>query len=209
VILKADVQGSIEAVAQALEKLSNDQIRIRILHSAVGGVTENDVNLAAASDAIIFGFNVRPDARTETLAEQEGIDIKTYRIIYDLLEDVKAAMSGLLSPTKREKILGHAEVLQLFRISRLGTIAGCIVRDGEIIRSAKVRLLRQGVVVYEGQLASLKRLKDDVRKVTSGLECGMAIENYNDLKEGDIIEAYEIEEVAGELQLSSSDGNNS
>jgi translation initiation factor IF-2 len=203
VILKADVQGSIEAISQSLEKLSNDQIRIRILHSAVGGVTENDVNLAAASDAIIFGFNVRPDARTEAAAQAEGIEIKTYRIIYDLLEDVKAAMAGLLAPTKREKILGHAEVLQLFRISRVGTVAGCVVRDGEIVRSAKIRLLRGGVVVYEGQLASLKRLKDDVRKVTSGLECGISIENYNDIKEGDIIEAYEIEEVAGELVLNS------
>ena len=199
IVLKADVQGSMEAVTQSLEKLSNSQVRIRILHSAVGGVSDSDVNLAAASDAVIIGFNVRPDATATALAAQEGVELKTYRIIYDLIEEVKAAMTGMLSPTFREKILGHAEVRQLFKASRLGTIAGCRVMDGELVRDCKVRLVRDSVVVYDGVLNSLKIVKDDAKKVPAGRECGLTIENYNDLKEGDVIEAYMMEELAGVL----------
>ena len=199
IILKGDVQGSIEAISQSIEKLSNNQVRLRVLHSAVGGINESDVNLAIASDAIIIGFNVRPETRAAELAEHDGVDIKLYRIIYDLVEDIRKAMVGMLDPKFREKVLGHAEVLQIFRSSRFGNIAGCIVRDGEITRDGKVRILRDSVVVYEGTLASLKRVKDDVRKVTQGLECGLNIERFNDIKEGDIVEAYMMEQVAATL----------
>jgi translation initiation factor IF-2 len=203
IILKGDVQGSIEAITQSLEKQSNQQVRLKVLHSGVGGINESDVNLAIASDAIIIGFNVRPESGVADIAEGEGVDIRLYRIIYDLVEDVRKAMTGLLDPKFREKVVGHAQVLQLFRISRLGTIAGCIVRDGEIARDSKIRIVRDSIVVYEGSLASLKRVKDDVRKVTSGLECGLSIENFNDLKENDIIEAYQMEQVAVSLDAPS------
>src|SRR5690606_23302391 len=156
-IVKADVQGSVEAVRQSLEKITSDEIKIRILHTATGGINESDVNLAAASDAIVIGFNVRPESSAQELANQEGVEIKTYRIIYDLIEDVKAAMVGMLSPTFKENVIGHAEIRQVFRASRLGNIAGCYVKDGEIIRDSKARLLRDNVVVYEGQLSSLRR----------------------------------------------------
>jgi translation initiation factor IF-2 len=200
VILKADVQGSIEAVSQSLEKLSTLQVRIKILHAAVGGINESDVNLAIASDAIVIGFNVRPEMTASELAEREGVDIKLYRIIYDLIEEVRSAMTGMLEPKFREKIIGHAEVRQLFKISRLGTIAGCFVRDGEIIRDAKVRVVRDNIVVYEGNLSSLKRFKEDVKRVQNAMECGLSIENFNDIKEGDIIEAYTMEQVAVTLE---------
>jgi translation initiation factor IF-2 len=200
IVLKADVQGSIEAVRQSLEKLSNAQIRIKILHGAVGGINESDVQLAAASDAVIIGFNVRPEQAAQEVATREGVDIKLYRIIYDLIEEVRQAMTGMLAPTFREKVLGHAEVRQLFRASRLGTIAGSYVRDGEIVRDSKVRIVRDNVVVYEGQLGSLRRVKEDVKKVASGAECGITIENFNDLKEGDIIESYEMEQIASTLE---------
>jgi translation initiation factor IF-2 len=193
------VQGSVEAVRQSLEKITSDEIKIKILHTAVGGINESDVNLAAASDAIIIGFNVRPESSAQELATHEGVEIKTYRIIYDLIEDVKAAMVGMLSPTYKEKILGHAEIRQIFRASRLGNIAGCYVKDGEIIRDCKVRVLRDNVVVYEGQLGSLRREKEDVKKVTTNMECGLTVQNYNDVKEGDIIEAYELEQIAPTL----------
>ena len=199
IILKGDVQGSLEAITQSIEKLSTNQVRLKVLHSAVGGVNESDVNLAMASDAIIIGFNVRPEPRAAELAEHEGVDIKLYRIIYDLVEEIRNAMVGMLDPKFREKIMGHAEVLQIFKASRIGTIAGCVVRDGEIAREHKVRVVRDSIVVFDGQLASLKRLKDDVRKVTHGLECGLAIERFNDVKEGDIIEAYTMEQVAATL----------
>ena len=199
-VLKADVQGSIEAVRQSLEKLSNQQIRIRVLHAAVGGINESDVQLAAASDAVIIGFNVRPEAAAQEIATREGVDIKLYRIIYDLIEEVRQAMTGMLAPTFREKVLGHAEVRQLFKASRLGTIAGSYVRDGEIVRDSKVRIVRDSVVVYEGQLGSLRRVKEDVKKVATGAECGITIENFNDLKEGDIVESYEMEQMATLLQ---------
>lgn len=207
-IIKADVQGSVEAVRQSLEKITSDEIRIRILHTAAGGINESDVNLAAASDAIIVGFNVRPEVSAQELAAHEGVEIKTYRIIYDLIEDVKAAMVGMLSPTYKEKIIGHAEIRQVFRASRLGNIAGCYVKDGEIIRDSKVRLLRDNVVVYEGQLSSLRRVKEDIRKVTAGHECGMTLHNFNDIKEGDMIEAYQLETVAPTLAAVSSPTDN-
>lgn len=202
IVLKGDVQGSVEAVSEALSRLSSDEIRIRIIHAAVGGITESDVHLADASDAIIIGFNVRPDANAAELAAQRGVEIKCYRIIYELLGDVEKAMLGMLEPTYREKILGHAEVRQLFKIARVGTVAGCFVRDGEITRDANVRVLRDNVVVYEGKLASLKRYKDDVKAVRAGEECGLGIENFNDLKEGDVIEAYRLEEIAPTLTRS-------
>lgn len=200
VILKGDVQGSLEAISQSLDKLGTQTVRIKILHSGVGGINDSDVNLAIASDAIIIGFNVRPEQSASEMAEKEGVDIKLYRIIYDLLEDVKAAMTGMLEPKYREKVLGHAEIRQTFKISRIGTIAGCYVRDGEILRDSKVRLLRDNIVVYEGVLSSLKRFKEDAKRVQNGLECGMSIENFNDLKDGDIIEAFQMEEVAQTLE---------
>lgn len=198
-IIKADVQGSVEAVRQSLEKITSDEIKIRILHTGTGGINDSDVNLAAASDAIIIGFNVRPESSAQDLANHEGVEIKTYRIIYDLIEDVKAAMVGMLSPTFKERVTGHAEIRQVFRASKLGNIAGCYVKDGEILRDSKVRLLRDNVVVYEGQLSSLRRVKEDVRKVTTGLECGMTLHNFNDIKEGDIIEAFVLDTVAPSL----------
>lgn len=199
-ILKADVQGSIEAISQSLMKLPASQVKIKILHSGVGGVNESDVNLAVASDAVIIGFNVRPEVNAQEAADRDGISIKLYRIIYDLIEDVRNAMVGMLDAKFNEKILGHAEVRQLYRASKIGTIAGCYVRDGEIIRDSKVRIVRDNIVVYDGKIGGLRRIKDDVKKVATGLECGILIENYNDLKEGDIIEAYMMEEVAAVLE---------
>ncbi len=199
IVLKADVQGSVEAISDALQRLSSEEIRIRIIHAGVGGITESDVNLADASDAIIIGFNVRPDTNASDLAAQRGVEIKCYRIIYDLLDDVEKAMVGMLEPKFEEKVLGHAEVRQLFKIAKVGTVAGCFVKDGEIPRDAKVRVLRNNVIVYDGKLASLKRYKDDVKVVRAGDECGLGIENFNDIKEGDIIEAYKLEEIAPTL----------
>lgn len=208
VILKADVQGSVEAISDAMQRLSSDEIRVRIIHAAVGGITESDVNLADASDAIIIGFNVRPDPSAAELATQRGVEIKCYRIIYDLLDDVEKAMLGMLEPTFEEKVLGHAEVRQLFKIAKVGTVAGCFVIDGEIPRDANVRVLRNNVIVYDGKLASLKRYKDDVKTVRAGEECGLGIENFNDIKEGDVIEAYKLEEKAPTLTRSEGEENN-
>jgi len=195
VIIKADVQGSVEAVKDSLVKLSNDQCRLVVIHTAVGGISESDITLASASDAIVLGFNVRPEPKAAQLAELEGVDIRLYNIIYDAVADVKSAMEGLLAPTLKEVELGRVEVRETFHISKVGTIAGCYVLDGKITRNAKVRLVRDSVVVYEGSLNSLKRFKDDAREVMAGYECGVGLENYNDIKVGDIIEAYEIEEV--------------
>jgi len=194
-IIKADVQGSVEAVKQALEKLSNDQVRVRSIHGGVGAITESDVMLASASNAIIIGFNVRPSSNAMDLAEREGIDIRTYRIIYNAIEDVQAAMKGLLDPEYKEVILGHAEVRMTFKVSGAGTIAGSYVTDGKITRNASVRVVRNGIVVHEGKIDSLKRFKDDVREVASNYECGIGLENFNDIKEGDVLEAYILEEV--------------
>ncbi|MBQ6594187.1 MAG: translation initiation factor IF-2 [Clostridia bacterium] len=194
-IIKADVQGSVEAVRQSLEKLSNDEVRVRTIHGAVGAITETDVMLASTANAIIIGFNVRPDANARAMAEREKIDIRLYRIIYQAIEDVEKAMKGLLAPTFREVLLGHAEVRQTFRVSGVGTIAGSYVTDGKIARNAQIRLLRDNIVIHEGKIDSLKRFKDDAREVNSGYECGIGIAGYNDIKEGDVIECFVMEEV--------------
>jgi len=199
VIIKADVQGSMEAITEALNKLSTADVKLRIIHSSTGAITETDVMLASSANAIIIGFNVRPDSRVVEVAEQEGVDIKLYDIIYNLLEDVRAAMEGLLEPVYKEVVQGRAEVRQLFKIPKVGTIAGCYVTDGKIARTANLKLVREGVVVYDGRIASLKRQKDDAREVATGYECGIGIENFNDLHEGDIIEAYVNEQVERKL----------
>ena len=194
--MKADVQGSVQALEDSLLKLPQDEVRVNIVRAGAGGITENDVTLAMASDAIIVGFNVRPDAGARELAEKEGVDIRTYRVIYDAIDDIKAALSGLLKPEQRERILGEAEVRQTFRVPKLG-------RDRRLVRPHRcdpaqraARLVRDGVVVYDGKIASLRRFKDDVGEVREGYECGIGLENFQDVKDGDIIEAYEVEEIA-------------
>ncbi len=194
IIVKADVQGSAEAVRQSLEKLSNDEVRVKVIHAAVGGINESDVMLAMASNAIIVGFNVRPDAPARDSAARNKIDIRTYRIIYECIEEIEAALKGMLAPKYREKVTGHAEIRQVIKISGVGSVGGCYVTDGSIQRGCSVRLLRDNVVIFEGALASLKRFKDDVKEVNEGYECGMSIEKYNDIKEGDVIEGYIMEE---------------
>jgi len=194
-IIKADVQGSVEAVKQSLEKLSNDEVRIKVIHDGVGAITESDVTLADVSNAIIIGFNVRPSANVATAAENAGVDIRTYRVIYDAIEDIEAAMKGMLEPKFKEVVTGHTEVRQIFKVSGVGTIAGCYVLDGKITRNSDVRVIRDGVVIHEGKLASLKRFKDDVKEVLQGFECGVALEKFNDIKEKDIIESYTMEEI--------------
>jgi len=198
-IIKADQGGPAEALADALAQLSNPEVQVEIVHRGVGAVTESDVLLAKASGAIVIGFHVRPDSNARAAAERERVEIRTYRVIYEAVEDVKAALEGLLKPETKETVLGEAEVRQLFKISGVGTIAGCFVRNGVIQRSAHVRVVREGVVVYDGTLASLKRFKDDAREVREGLECGMAIEHFNDVKVGDVIEAYKVEQIARSL----------
>jgi translation initiation factor IF-2 len=198
IIIKADVQGTAEAVRQALERLSNDKVRVRVIHSGVGTINESDVILASASNAIIIGFNVRPPGNVVELAEKEKIDIRLYRIIYNAIEDVEAAMKGMLEPTYREVVLGFAEVRNTFRISSVGTVAGCYITNGKVTRNANVRIVRDGIVVHEGTISSLKRFKDDVREVAAGYECGIGISNFNDIKEGDIIEAFIEEEIQNE-----------
>ena len=195
IIIKADVQGSVEAVRQSLEKLSNDEVRVRTIHGGVGAITETDVMLASASNAIIIGFNVRPDNNAREIAEREKIDIRLYRVIYNAIEDVQAAMKGMLAPKFRENILGHAEVRQTYKITGVGTIAGGYVTDGKIARNASIRLLRDNVVVHEGKIDSLKRFKDDAKEVAQGYECGIGIERFNDVKVGDVIECFVMEEV--------------
>jgi translation initiation factor IF-2 len=195
-VVKADVQGSLGALTDAFLKLPQDEVRVNIVRSAAGGITEDDVSLALVSDAIVVGFNVRPDKQARALAEKEGVDIRLYRVIYDAIDDLKSALSGMLKPEQREVELGRAEVRAIFRVPRLGVVAGCYVTDGKIERDARARLVRDGVVVYEGKIGSLRRFKDDVREVASGYECGISIEGYQDVKEGDLIEAFEVHEVA-------------
>lgn len=195
IIVKADVQGSVEAVRQSLEKLSNEEVRVSCIHGGVGGITESDVMLAAASNAIIVGFNVRPDSGAVASAKRDDVDIRTYRIIYQAIEEIEAAMKGMLAPQYKEVVQGHAEVRTTFKVSGVGTVAGCYVQDGKISRNSQVRLVRDGIVIHEGVLSSLKRFKDDVKEVAAGYECGCGLENYNDLKEGDIIESFIMEEV--------------
>jgi translation initiation factor IF-2 len=198
-IIKGDVDGSIEALTDSLLKLSTEKIAVNILMKAVGAVTESDVLLASASDAIIIGFQVRPSLNARKLAEAEQIQIKLYSIIYDAIEEVKAAMEGMLKPEFEEKVVGNIEVRDVFRITRVGTVAGCMVLDGKVSRHTKVRVIRDGIVVYTGELASLKRFKDDVKEVTKGFECGLNINNFNDIKVGDIIEGYDIVEIKAKL----------
>ena len=195
-VVKADVQGSLGALTDAFLKLPQDEVRVNIVRSAAGGITENDITLAMASGAIVIGFNVRPDKQAVDLADKEGVDVRTYRVIYDAIDDIKAALSGMLAPEQNAHELGQAEVRELFRVPRLGVIAGCYVTGGTIPRDGLVRLVRDSIVVYEGRIGSLRRFKDDVREVASGYECGIGIDGYQDIKEGDVIEAYEIREVA-------------
>jgi translation initiation factor IF-2 len=198
-IIKADVQGSYEGLAHALGKLSTDEVKVNIVHSAVGGITESDINLALASKAVVIGFNSRADAAARKLAEHSGVDIRYYNIIYEAVDDVKAAISGMLTPERKETILGTVEIRNVFRISKVGTVAGCMVTDGVVRRGASVRLIRGGVVVHTGELDSLKRFKEDVREVKAGFECGLSLKNYNDVAVGDQIEVFEVVEVARTL----------
>ena len=196
IIIKADVAGSAQAVKQSLEKLSNEEVKVRCIHTAVGGITENDVMLAAASNAIIVGFNVRPDRSALDHAARNKVDIRTYRVIYDCIDEVQAAMKGMLKPTYRENLLGHAEVRQTIHVPNVGTVAGCYVQDGKITRHAQIRVVRDGIVIFEDKISSLKRFKDDVREVAQGYECGVGLERFNDIKVGDVLEAFVMEEVA-------------
>ena len=200
IIIKADVNGSIEALSDSLMKLSNEEVKVRIIHRAVGAISESDVLLAQASGAIIIGFNVRPTSAAKKLAESENVEIRLYNIIYNVINDVKSALEGMLEPERREEILGTADVRETFKIAKVGTVAGCFVTEGKILRNARARLIRNGIVIYDGKIASLKRFKDDVKEVEAGLECGIALENYNDIKVGDIIEAYNILEVKRKLE---------
>jgi translation initiation factor IF-2 len=198
VILKTDVGGSAEVLAETLQKLSTDKVKIQVIHSGVGAITETDVLLASASNAIIIGFNVRPDRNAAQLAEQERVDIRLHTIIYELSDEIKRAMSGMLEPVFKEVYRGRAQVRETFRISKVGTVAGCLVVDGYMKRDSEVRVLRDNVVAYTGKISSLKRFKDDASEVRSGLECGLSIENFNDIKPGDVIEGFVIERVATE-----------
>ena len=195
IIVKADVQGSVEAVKQSLEKLSNEEVVVKTIHGGVGAINESDVILASASNAIIIGFNVRPDVTAKATAEREGVDVRLYKVIYNAIEDVEAAMKGMLDPIFEEKILGHAEVRQIFKASGIGNIAGSYVLDGTFERGCKVRLTREGTQIFEGPLASLRRFKDDVKEVRAGYECGLVLEGFNDILEFDQIEAYKMVEV--------------
>lgn len=194
-IVKADVQGSVEAVSQALQRLSNDEVRVNVIHGGVGAISESDVNLAVTSNAVIIGFNVRPDIAARRKAERQGVDIRLYRVIYDAIDDIKAALEGMLEPEYKEVVLGQAEVRATFRVPNVGVVAGCYVTEGKITRNAQVRLLRDNVVLHEGRISSLKRFKDDVREVSANYECGIGLEKFNDIKEGDVIEAFVMEAV--------------
>ncbi|MBQ9926232.1 MAG: translation initiation factor IF-2, partial [Clostridia bacterium] len=195
IIVKADVHGSAEAVKASLEKLSNEEVQVRVIHAAVGGINESDVMLAAASNAIIVGFNVRPDSGAIERAERDHVDMRMYRIIYDCLEEIEQAMKGMLAPKFKEVVIGHAEIRQIFKVSGVGNIAGAYVLDGKMQRNEKVRIVRDNIVIHEGDLATLKRFKDDVREVAAGYECGLSFERYNDIKEGDIVEAFVMEQI--------------
>jgi Translation initiation factor 2 (IF-2; GTPase) len=198
-IIKADVQGSIEAISDALNKLSTDDIKLKIIHSSTGAISETDVMLASAANAIIIGFNVRPDARVVEVAQQEGVEIKLYDIIYNIIADVRAAMEGLLEPLYKEVVQGRAEVRELFKVPKIGTIAGCYVTDGKIIRNGNLKLVRDSVVVFDGKILSLKRFKDDAKEVLAGFECGISIDGFNDIHVGDVIESYINEQLERKL----------
>jgi translation initiation factor IF-2 len=198
-VIKADVQGSQEALVHALTRLSTEEVKVLVVHAGVGGITESDVNLAMASRAVIIGFNTRADAAARKLMESAGVDVRYYNVIYEAVEEIKAALSGMLAPERKESILGLVEVRQVFRISKVGTVAGCYVQEGLVKRNAQVRVLRDNVVIHTGEIDSLKRFKDDVREVKSGFECGMSLKNFQDLKEGDQFEVFEVLEVARTL----------
>ena len=195
IIIKADVQGSVEALSQSLQKIKVDGVRVDIIHQAVGAISQSDVTLAEASNAVIIGFNVRPTPVAKSLADSSNIDIRLHRVIYKAIEEVEDAMKGMLEPVYEEETIGEVEVRQIYKASKVGTIAGGMVTSGKITRDSKVRLVRDGVVIYEGELGSLKRFKDDVKEVKAGFECGLTIANYNDIKEKDVIEAYRMKEV--------------
>jgi translation initiation factor IF-2 len=199
-IVKADVQGSAEAIAHALGKLSTGEVKVNLIHSGVGAITETDINLALASKAIVIGFNTRADAAARKLAESSGVDVRYYNIIYSMVDEIKAAMSGMLAPEKKENVIGMVEIRQVFHISKVGTVAGCYVTDGIVKRGSQVRVLRKNVVIHTGELDSLKRFKDDVREVKANFECGLSLRGYNDLQVGDQLEVFEIVEVARALQ---------
>ncbi len=194
-IIKADVQGSVEVLADTLSKLGNERVKTKVIHAGVGAITETDVLLASASNAVIVGFNVRPERKANDLAQLEHVDIRLHTIIYEVVEEIKKAMAGLLSPVFKEVTLGRAEVRDTFRISKVGTVAGCYVQEGKVTRDARVRVLRDNIVVHEGRVRSVRRFKEDVPEVKSGTECGISIENFNDIKVGDVLEAYTVERV--------------
>lgn len=200
IILKGDVAGSVEAISEKLVQMGNAEVKCRLVHTGVGQITESDVNLAIASDAVIIGFHVRPDTRASELARREKVDIRLYEIIYDLTADLKSALSGLLKPEEVEKVLGTAEVRQVFHVSKAGSVAGSMVTTGSILRSARVRLRRDGEIVWEGRISSLKRFKDDVREVQQGFDCGISLEGHNDVHEGDVIETFEIQQIARRVE---------
>ena len=193
--VKAYVQGSAEAVRASLEKLSNEEVRVRVIHAGVGAINESDILLASTANAIVVGFNVRPDAAAQASAQRANVDIRMYRVIYDAIDEIEAAMKGMLAPKFREAVIGHAEVRQTYKVSAIGTIAGCYVKDGKVTRDSKVRVLRDNIVIYEGEIGSLQRFKDSVKEVAQNYECGMSIDKFNDIKEGDIFECYVMEEI--------------
>jgi translation initiation factor IF-2 len=194
-VVKGDVVGSVEAALSELQKIQHTEVRVTVIHSGVGGITENDVMLASASQALVVGFNVRPNAEARQLADREGVEIRTYRVIYQLTEDIEQALVGMLRPVTTEETIGEVEVRQLFRVSRLGTIAGSYVTQGVVRRSGQVRVVRDGTVVHETSIAQLRRFKDDVREVSEGFECGILLDGFNDVKEGDVLEVYETRQV--------------
>ena len=199
VVIKGDVQGSVEAIVATLEKMGTDEVKVRVLHSAVGGINESDITLAKASNALVIGFNVRANPQARDMARRDNVDIHYYSIIYDVADDLRQALTGMLAPKLKERFLGNAEIREVFSISKVGKVAGCLVTEGMVKRGAKVRLLRDNVVIHEGMLAQLRRFKDDVHDVREGYECGMSFENYNDIEPHDIVECFEIEEVAATL----------
>jgi translation initiation factor IF-2 len=194
-IIKGDVQGSVEALTQSLEKLKNENVKVKILHTGVGTVTESDIMLANTAGAIIIAFNVRPSSAITSMADREKVEIRTYRVIYDVIDEVEAAMKGMLDPVFKEVVLGKIEIRNTFKVPGVGIIAGAYVLEGKVQRNAEIRLVRDGIVIHEGKISSLKRFKDDAKEVAKGFECGIGIENYNDIKEGDIIEAFKMEEI--------------
>jgi translation initiation factor IF-2 len=198
-VLKADVRGSLEAIVSALLELGNDEVKVNVVSGGVGGIAETDVNLALTTNAVIFGFNVRADTGARKLVEDEGIDLRYYKVIYDLIDDVKQALSGMLSPEMREEIVGIAEVRDVFKSPKFGLVAGCMVTEGTVFRSKPVRVLRDNVVIFEGELESLRRFKDDAMEVRNGVECGIGVKNYTDVKAGDLIEVFDVKEIARSL----------